>query len=167
VRGYPAPVALVVEPVDPRRTAQLRQRVLRPHEPLEALVEASAGDASLVAFAVVDPPSEEILSCALVRPEEPPAGTRTEQALQVPAWRLRGMATAEARRGEGLGSLVLGAVLAHLSERAPALLWCNARLAATAFYERAGLRRSGEAWEEPFLGPHVRMWRLVADVGTP
>jgi ribosomal protein S18 acetylase RimI-like enzyme len=67
------------------------------------------------------------------------------------------MATEEAWRSRGIGSAVLAAVLDHVAERGGRVLWCNARLGAVAFYERAGFRRVGEEWDEPYIGPHVGM----------
>jgi GNAT superfamily N-acetyltransferase len=78
-------------------------------------------------------------------------------APDVPAWRLRGMATDPAHRSRGAGALVLQALIDH-ARKEPAVLWCNARTPAQAFYERAGLQTRGEPWEDPEIGPHVVMW---------
>ena len=77
------------------------------------------------------------------------------------SWRLRGMATAPEWRGKGAGSAVLTAVVAHVAEAGGGLLWCNARLGAVGFYERAGMVTRGDQWEEPFIGPHVAMYMMV------
>ena len=72
-----------------------------------------------------------------------------------PAWQLRGMAVDPARRGSGVGRLLLDALRAHVG----APLWCNARLTAHGFYEREGWRPIGDAFEIPDAGPHVHMVR--------
>jgi GNAT superfamily N-acetyltransferase len=77
------------------------------------------------------------------------------------SWRLRGMATAPEWRGKGAGTAVLAAVIAHVAAAGGGLLWCNARLGAVAFYERAGLVTRGEQWEEPVIGPHIAMFTMV------
>jgi predicted GNAT family N-acyltransferase len=41
------------------------------------------------------------------------------------------------------------------------LLWCNARVPAINLYRRGGFVEHGEMWEDPDIGPHVVMWRLV------
>ena len=78
-------------------------------------------------------------------------------APDVPAWRLRGMATEEDRRGEGLGAQVLAALVEHCRQEGGGELWCNARTSARSFYLRAGFVEVGEEWDDPELGPHVRM----------
>jgi GNAT superfamily N-acetyltransferase len=77
------------------------------------------------------------------------------------AWRLRGMATDERHRGEGIGAALLGAALAHARDHGGATVWCNARLPAVGFYLRAGFETRGERWEEPVIGPHMAMERAV------
>lgn len=79
------------------------------------------------------------------------------------AAQLRGMATALAYRGRGVGSAVL-----HFAERVVAhewrlgLAWCNARVEAVGFYERAGWRVVSAEFDVPDVGPHVRMARTLA-----
>jgi GNAT superfamily N-acetyltransferase len=67
------------------------------------------------------------------------------------------MATAEDRRNEGVGAAVLQAVIEHVRQRGGGLLWCNARMPAVAFYQKAGFRTRGESWTDPVIGPHVAM----------
>jgi GNAT superfamily N-acetyltransferase len=81
------------------------------------------------------------------------------------AWRLRGMATAPARRGTGVGSALFDAVFDHVAAAGGGLLWCNARLAAVGFYERAGMVTTGDVWEEPVIGPHIAMFVQVPPRG--
>lgn len=83
-----------------------------------------------------------------------------------PAWRLRGMATAPKGRGVGVGRRVLAAVVAHVADRGGGLLWCNARLVAAEFYRGAGFTAYSEIWDEPGIGPHIRMRRRVAARGS-
>ena len=78
-----------------------------------------------------------------------------------PAWRLRGMATAEPMRSSGVGTAVLAAVVDHVQSNGGGLLWCNARLPAVPFYERNGFTTRGESWVDPDIGPHVAMERTV------
>jgi len=75
------------------------------------------------------------------------------------------MATAPEWRRRGVGSALLAAVIDHVATNGGGLLWCNARLGALGFYERAGFQARGDAWEEPVIGPHVAMWRFVAPAG--
>jgi predicted GNAT family N-acyltransferase len=72
------------------------------------------------------------------------------------------MATAEGRRSQGIGQAVLAAAIAHVCSSGGGLLWCNARVPAVTFYRRAGFTTRGEPWDEPDIGPHVVMYRVVA-----
>ena len=76
---------------------------------------------------------------------------------EAPGWRVRGMATAPAARGRGLGAEILEALIAHARAHGATLIWCNARRRATSLYGRAGFVAVGEEWDEPGLGPHRRM----------
>ena len=78
-----------------------------------------------------------------------------------PAWRLRGMATLPPYRSRGVGALVLGGLLEHCRSDGGGIVWCNARIPAQVFYERAGLAAFGEPWEDPEIGPHLRMWTAL------
>jgi GNAT superfamily N-acetyltransferase len=143
-------VTVRIEPVAAALTFPLRQQVLRPHETVEqmALPGDDAGDsAHLAAYDGVD-----IVGTASVRREAPPWPTDGG-----PTWRLRGMATADGRRGQGIGGAVLAAVFDHVRAHGGGLLWCNARIPAVPFYRRAGFVTHGESWDEAFIGPHIAM----------
>jgi len=74
------------------------------------------------------------------------------------SWRIRGMATREGLRGQGLGNLVIDGLLEHASSNAGRFIWCEARTTARSFYARAGFVIEGE----PFMLEsvlHVHMWR--------
>jgi GNAT superfamily N-acetyltransferase len=75
------------------------------------------------------------------------------------------MATAPEWRGTGVGSALVGAVFDHVAAGGGGLLWCNARLAAVGFYERAGMVTTGDVWEEPVIGPHIAMFVQVRSPG--
>jgi len=136
-------------------TYPLRQQVLRPHEPVEALALPGDDDPDTGTFAALTVDGA-VVGTATVRPERCPwAPDRTD------AWRLRGMATADRLRGHGIGALVLTAALAHVGMHDGGLVWCNARTGARRFYERAGFVVKGEEFNLPDIGPHVRMWREV------
>jgi len=151
-----------VRRVEPQATWALRQAVLRPHQSIEQVGLGDEGDGELVAYAAVDPATEEAVSTATVRREPPPFDPGAVSAAGAPAWRLRGMATREDRRRTGIGGRVLSAVIEHVATSGGGLLWCNARLPARALYERAGFVTVGEPWDDPDIGPHIVMWRLVA-----
>lgn len=105
----------------------------------------------------------EVAAVATVYPEAPPADLPIPAAAQAPgaAFRLRGMASAPDVRGEGYGAEVLRGCLREIGRAGGTYLWCNARVAALAFYERMGLRAVGPEFDITGIGPHYVMWRSL------
>ena len=134
-------------------TEALRRAVLRPGDPRPLPGDT---DPSAVHLGLYD--GDALLACGNVRPDQAPFPT------DGPAWRLRGMATAPDRRGQGLGAQVLTGLLEHAAAAGAEVVWCNARTPARTFYERAGLQVWGQEWVDPEIGPHVVMWRRVSRV---
>jgi GNAT superfamily N-acetyltransferase len=149
-------MAVTVRRVAPGVTHDLRHRVLRLHEAPEDL-RLDADDDPRAGFFAAQTDDGTTIATAVVFPESPPWDTGAAGA-----WRLRGMATEEGWRSRGIGAAVLGAVVDHVVAAGGRLLWCNARLAAVSFYERADFVRLGEEWDEPLIGPHVAMQRFLA-----
>jgi len=137
----------------------LRQAVLRPHQRREELVFPGDDDPRAAHFCAEDA-VEGIVSVVSVLPEPPQWEPSAAQA-----WRLRAMATAPGWRGRGVGTAVLAVAIAHVRARGGGLFWCNARLGAVGFYEKAGMTTIGEPFEVPVIGPHIAMWAQVVPVG--
>jgi GNAT superfamily N-acetyltransferase len=151
-----------VERVSAEVTYPLRQRVLRPHQPVRTVGFPGEADPRAGTYAARDD-AGEVVGTATVYPEPCPW-----RPTDPGAWRLRGMATDPELRGCGVGTAVLDAALAHVAAEGGTLVWCTARTPARAFYERAGFAAHGEVFEEPVIGPHVRMWRAVSSgSGSP
>lgn len=70
-----------------------------------------------------------------------------------PEWQLRGMAVDDGQRGKGVGARLLDGLVRDVAEP----LWCNARISAVPFYEKAGWRAVSAAFDIPGVGPHQRM----------
>lgn len=154
----------MVTEVEHSRTFRLRQQVLRPHQSLEQMSLFDDGEPDTGIFAAIEPESGEVVGTANVRRAPPPEAL--EKALPEgtglgQSWRLRGMATREDLRGQGIGLRVLEACIDHVARRGGGILWCNARLGARVFYGRAGFFEVGEEFDEVGIGLHVVMWRLV------
>ena len=81
------------------------------------------------------------------------------RSLSETLWRIRGMATEPDHQGHGVGSRVLEALVEHARTHGGGGVALHARTTARDFYERHGFRVDGEAWDEPEIGPHVRMIR--------
>jgi GNAT superfamily N-acetyltransferase len=143
-------VSYRIERVSAADTFPLRQQVLRPDETHDELAASRDGDAGMWHFAVLD--AGAVIGSAAVGREAAPWAPERE-----PSWRLRGMATVADRRNEGVGGAVLDAVVDHVGDAGGGLLWCNARVPARSFYERAGFTTRGESWDDPRIGPHIAM----------
>ena len=129
----------------------IRHEVLRPGRPIEEVVfdDDHAADTVHAGGFVED----ELVAVGRVSREPPPGSEDAD------AWRIRGMATLPAHRGRGIGAAVLDRLVAHAAGRGGSEVWCNARVRAMSFYERAGFRAEGEAFDVPGIGPHSLMRR--------
>jgi GNAT superfamily N-acetyltransferase len=174
---------VLVERVPAPETFDLRWRVLRSHQRFEEMTLQGDEDPDTAFYVARDATSRNVLATASVQREAPPWEPSARQGrdhagpdtrLEVPsdaryvagdegadAWRLRAMATADGFRDRGLGRRVLDAIVDHVADAGGGLLWCGARIRAVPFYERAGFSTLGDVYEEPDVGAHVLMWRLV------
>lgn len=141
-------------------TWELRQAVLRPHQAIDQLALPDDDEVSTGTFAAIDE-NEEVVGTVRVAPARPPFPLGAEVPANASTWQLRGMATREDVRTVGIGTALLNRVVEYVAEDGGGLIWCNARVPATGFYRRGGFVVQGDVWEEPAIGPHVVMWRLV------
>lgn len=144
---------ITVTPVPVAETYALRARVLRAGGP-PGRARLDVDDRDDTAAFAARTPDGQVVGTAIVYPEPCPWMPGRPSA-----WRLRGMATAPGWRGGGIGARVLAAVAGHVVACGGTVLWCNARLPARRFYERAGFVAHGEPWGDPEIGPHVAMAR--------
>lgn len=143
---------ILIRPVGGKDTLALRSTVLRPDLPGGARPYPEDGledTRHLGAFL-----DGALVGCGTIlrdpQPEHP----------DEPAWRVRGMAVAEAARGHGLGGAILDGLVAHAEALdGSGLVWLNGRLAAEAFYRRHGFLPAGDLFDTPPTGWHYRMLR--------
>jgi GNAT superfamily N-acetyltransferase len=128
-------------------TRVLRQSVLRSHETIEQI----AADEPAEAFAAGGFDGERLIAVGIVAPSGEPG-----------RWRVRGMATAPGERGSGSGRGVLDALLEHARVAGGTSVWCNARVPARSFYERAGFHACSDVFDVPPIGPHLVMERELS-----
>lgn len=76
-------------------------------------------------------------------------------------YRLRAMATAPEVRGWGVGARIIEEAEKELKQKAIKLLWCDARLIATGFYEKQNFKMKGEVYQVPKIGPHKLMYKEI------
>ena len=131
----------------------VRHRVLRPGRPFETTVFGADDLASTVHLGAFD--GDELVGVVSLAPE-PREGREG-------GWRLRGMATIPEVRGRGFGTALLDACLEYAAVSGGGEVWCNARLVAVAFYQRAGFEIVSEEFDIAGIGPHVVMARPGRD----
>jgi GNAT superfamily N-acetyltransferase len=144
----------------------LRQAVLRPHLGIDSVVWEGDEAPGTATFGAIDRATGAIVGVATAFPERAPfdlavSGLCSVVERESATWRLRGMATREDLRGSGIGTRVLDSVLDYVAAEGGLLIWCNARVSAVGFYERAGFSTWGDEWVLPTVGPHVVMWRRI------
>lgn len=147
--------------VDAATTTGLRRAVLRPSWAPGTVMPGDA-DPDALHLAAFGPDGADGTDGAVI-------GTCVLFAARCPhhpdvegAWQLRGMATAEWHRSEGVGAAVVGRAVELVRDRAATLLWCKARVTAQPFYAAHGFVVDTDEYVEPQTGlPHRDMSRAV------
>lgn len=132
----------------------LRHRVLRPHQDFSATTYPGDDEPETL-HAVIRSDGIVIGIVSIYR--DPPEGVDDPRA-----WRLRGLAVAEESRGTGAGRAIMEWVIRELEQRDASFIWCSARSTAVAFYERFGFATEGSWYDEPLIGPHIRMRKWIS-----
>lgn len=141
------PPDVTVEQVRPEITYALRGQVLRPGKGWDELHLPGDREHSTGHFAAYV--NHEVVGVATVIEEPESDGPGL--------WRLRGMAVAPPHRGRRVGSALLVRVRDFVARSGGGLLWCNARVSAEGFYRTLGFVTVSAPWDDPEIGPHVRM----------
>ncbi len=71
------------------------------------------------------------------------------------------MATDPEIRGYGVGAKIVKQAEKELKQMGIKLLWCDARLIATGFYERLNFKIKGQVYQVPKIGPHKLMYKAL------
>ncbi len=142
--SHPVPT---VEQVPVDVVLPLRSAVLRNGGPADLPADDDPATVHLAARTA----DGEVLGVARLSPA--PCPWREARA----PWQLRGMATAPAARGTGVGRVLLDAAIDGAAARGGDLLWCDARTTAAGFYERHGFTVVAGPYDKPGIGPHLGM----------
>jgi hypothetical protein len=94
---------------------------------------------------------EELLCIASFHPQN-------HEGFKGTGYQLRGMATVEKYRGQGLGNKLLNFAVVYLRGQKIDYLWCNARKKALQFYLNMGFEVISPEFEVPVIGPHYVMY---------
>lgn len=146
-----------ITPIAPADTHDLRRRVLRDGDPAAVVIWPRDDDAATTHYGAKDHTGRILAIGTIYAQPLPDNATDRTLAQGIAAahqFQFRGMASDAAVRGSGAGRAVLNALIAHAKQHPPALLWCNARVAAIGFYEKAGMRIVSERFEIAGVGPH-------------
>ncbi|GCE47061.1 putative GNAT family N-acyltransferase [Thermosporothrix hazakensis] len=145
---------LQIRSISAEETYPLRQRVLRPHQALEAC--AYPHDTDETSFHAGCFFEDQLIGIGSIFREAQDGTTNRN------IWRIRGMAVAPEQQGKGIGGRILTALIAYVTAQGqPGEIWCNGRITAKGFYERYGFQQLGEVFELPGIGPHVVMHRPI------
>jgi GNAT superfamily N-acetyltransferase len=74
------------------------------------------------------------------------------------AYQLRGMATTEKHRSQGLGNQLVNFAIVYMRGQKVNYCWCNARKKAAMFYKSLGFEIISPEFEVPNIGPHYVMY---------
>ncbi|MCC6143787.1 MAG: GNAT family N-acetyltransferase [Candidatus Hydrogenedentes bacterium] len=140
---------LELRSVNAETTRPLRQRILRPHQRVEDVVFPGDDHPAARHFAVCD--GDAVVAVSSLYHESPPDAARQD------AWRLRGVATLNEYRGQGLATRILMACIEHIRSSGGGLLWCTARTSAKGFYDKHGFQTVGDPFVLPNIGEHYHM----------
>lgn len=132
-------------------THQLRHKVLRPNQPIEACSYPNDGEPTTFHFGAFL--GDRLVGIASVYQE-----VLTQQDYRdILGFRLRGMAVAPELQSTGIGGGLLEASIKEatlMSQENKAVFWANARTSAIGFYERFNMRATGDEFEVENIGPH-------------
>lgn len=142
-----------IEKILPEETLVLRQELLRQHQKVEELVFPGDDDKDTIHFGIFY--QNELAGIASLY-NKPMKGEVNDYS-----WQLRGMATKEKVRGFGFGRELMNECISHVKSRNGKLFWCNARTTAEKFYEKFGMKRTGDVFTPEGLGEHVVMTLLL------
>ena len=138
-----------IRQIDAADTRPLRHAILRPNQPYEATrypLDDQPESGHFGAFR-----GDRIVGVASVFHEARPGDTNPQ------AWRLRGMATREEERGQGIGGALMQTCVDYIRAAGGTTLWFNARTTAATFYSRFGFVVQGNVFDIEGIGPHVVM----------
>jgi predicted GNAT family N-acyltransferase len=156
--GKPSRIQPEIRQISAAQTLPLRLDILRPGRPVEsAHFPGDEAPETRHFGAFVNGDLQGIAS--IFRAKMP-------ERSDLPAFQLRGMATAQQSRGAGLGRALLQACIAYAQEKHAELLWCNARKTAVGFYQGLEFGIVGDEFEIQDVGPHFRMCLPLPNPGN-
>ncbi|MEX0798991.1 MAG: GNAT family N-acetyltransferase [Bacteriovoracaceae bacterium] len=144
-----------VKQIDYSDTYPIRSQMLRPGLPIETC--HFDGDDNELAFHLGAYIDDTLASVASFYFKSHPGIIEQEHQYQ-----LRGMATLPEYQHQGLSRALLKAAFPIIQNNHVSLVWCNARVGASGFYEKVGFKKISDMFEVPGVGPHYLMVKKIA-----
>ncbi len=146
------------KPIAPSQTVPVRAEILRSGQPLENSVYPLDEDENAIHLGAIK--NGELVGVASIFKED---AARKDLSH---AWRLRGMATIEAVRGEGHGKQLVEMAMQYIAFRGGGNLWFNARPDVQGFYEKLGFQVEGEPYAIDDGTDRIFMWQTIPPIET-
>lgn len=138
----------------------LRQKVLRPNQPIEASQYSEDKHPKAMHVGAYDK-NNLLIGIASLHPSilTPLPFILDNSLSEKIGWRLRGMAVEPAFHGQKVGTTLLNACYEYTATQSetPRGIWCNARSLAVPYYIKNGWTLLGEEFEIADAGPHFVM----------
>ena len=139
-----------VEIVPTHQIQALRQLVLWPHLSVsECVIEPDELEST---YQMVVKHQNQVVCCGTFLKEDK-ANFEAHNA-----YRLRAMGTHPEYRNQGLGKMLIEYAMEYLQTLNVDLIWCDARIEATGFYQKMGFEKVGDIYDVPLIGPHYLMY---------
>jgi predicted GNAT family N-acyltransferase len=142
-----------VKQIEAKDTHDIRHKILRPHGEVEDCLYP--GDNDDLTFHLGAYVNDKLVSVASFYMDNHP---EIEDEYQ---FRLRGMATLDEFRGQGMSSALLRTAFPLIKKNHVNMLWCNARTSALGFYKKVGFEEHGNIFEIESIGPHKLMLKKL------
>lgn len=142
-----------VKQIEAKDTHDIRHKILRPHGEVEDCLYP--GDNDDLTFHLGAYVNDKLVSVASFYMDNHP---EIEDEYQ---FRLRGMATLDEFRGQGMSSALLRTAFPLIKKNHVNMLWCNARTSALGFYKKVGFEEYGNIFEIESIGPHKLMLKKL------
>ncbi len=141
----------IIRQISPRKAAAVRKVVLRKNIDLPSVFEGDH-DPDTFHFGIFD---KEQLVGVVSYMKKNLSGFSGKQ------YQLRGMATLDEFKHKGYGSMLLNDTEIFLKEKGTCMIWCNARVKATGFYQKLGYTLYGNKFDIPKIGGHFVMYKVL------
>lgn len=142
---------MAVKIIKPEDTFEIRKKVLRENIPLPYEFPGDFDDSTTHFGFFID---NQLVSVATILKSSHPYFEGNQ-------YQLRGMATLVEFQGQSIGSILLTEIINQLKSRKAEILWFNARIKASNFYQKLGFQTIGDEFVIPYVGGHYVMFKKL------